>query len=77
MRLTVKEAENMRGGVDFIFRKKYAKDYSPEKLNGPNGVLQSKCHDMGYFQPSGVRRIILKVYAAMVEEKEFNRKKKT
>ena len=70
------EAENMRGCVDFIFRNKYAKEYSPERLNGPNGIVHSICKDMGYFQPAGVRRIIIKVYAAMQEQKEFDRKKK-
>lgn len=75
-RLTVAEAENMRGGVAFIFRSKYAETYSPEKLNGPDGIVHSICKDLGYFQPSGVRRIVLEVYAAMVEKKEYDRKKK-
>ena len=30
---------------------------------------------MGYFQTSGVRRIVLKVYTTIVEKKEFDRKK--
>ena len=77
-RLTAIETENMRGGVDFIFRNKYAKIYSLEKLNGPNSVVHSIYHDnIGYFQPAGVRRVALKVYAStMVEDKEFDRRKK-
>ena len=74
--MSVKEAEKLRIAVEKIFKLKYYKIYSPETLDGANGIVQNICQDLGYFHPSTIRRVVVQVHEAIEEEKEFIAEKK-
>ena len=76
MRMTVKQSEAMRITIDTIFRQKYAKTYTREKLNGTDGVIQSICRDINYFQPTTVRRVVLQSYIDIQNENDYDARKK-
>ena len=75
-RMSVEQAVKLRIAIEMIFRLKYYKTYSPEKLNGPNGIVQNICHDLGYTHPTTARKVVLEVHNAIEEEKEYNALKK-
>ena len=74
--MTVKQAESMRITIDTVFRQKYAKTYTYDKLNGTDGVVQSICRDIHYFQPTTVRRVVIQSYIDIQNEREYDAKKK-
>ena len=62
--------------VETIFRLRYYKTYSREKLNGKDGIVQEICHWLNYKSHATVRRIIVSVYEAIKEEKEYDAARK-
>ena len=75
--MSVKQAEKLRTAIDMIFRLKYYKQYSPDNLNRPDGIIQNICYDLGYFQVITVRQVVTQVYSAIEQEIEFEVKKKS
>ena len=70
-RMSVDQAYKLRIAIEMIFRLKYYKTYSPERLNGTNGIVHSICCDLGYSHPTTVRKVVIDVYTAIEEEKEY------
>ena len=70
--MSVDQAYKLRIAIEMIFRLKYYKTYSPERLNGLNGIIQNICRDLGYSHPTTVRKVVLDVYTSIQEEREFN-----
>ena len=71
-RMTEEYAFKMRVMIEMIFRLKFYKTYSREKLNGKDGIVQEICCWLNYKSHATVRRVIVSVYEAIKEEKEYD-----
>ena len=75
-RMTEEYAFKMRVMIEMIFRLKFYKTYSREKLNGKDGIVQEICCWLNYKSHATVRRVIVSVYEAIKEEKEYDAARK-
>ena len=75
-RMTEEYAFKIRVMIEMIFRLKFYKTYSREKLNGKDGIVQEICHWLNYKSHATVRQIIVSVHEAIKEEKEYDAARK-
>ena len=60
-RMSDDQAVNLIIVIEMIFQLKYYKSYSPENLNGPDGIVKNICHDLSYTYPTTVGKVVLDV----------------